>query len=195
MNQPIHERRWVRRLSLLLLLLLISYGTYRAVRTDPNLKKVRQLQSQFSSAQAKEWTPEQRREKGQEMRTAMQQLSPAQREELAAEGRKRLEEEMRRYSQLTPAEKNRYLDERIDRMERMRQQMAQRNPNGAGQQPPGGQGAIGTGGPGGGRNLSPEEREKRRKERLNQTTPEFRALMDNYRKDISNRRQQRGLRT
>jgi hypothetical protein len=196
MKQPIYKRRWVRRLSLLLLLLLISYGTYRAVRIDPNLKKVRQLQSQFSSAQAKEWTPEQRREKGQEMRTAMQQLSPAQREELAADGRKRFEDEMKRYSQMTPSEKNRYLDDRIDQMEKMRQQMAQRNPNGPGQRPPGGQGAVGTGGPGaGGRNLSPEEREKRRKERLNQTSPEFRALMDNFRKDMQNRRQQRGLRT
>lgn len=196
MKQPIYKRRWVRRLSLLLLLLLIGFGTYRAVRTDPNLKKVRQLQSQFSSAQAKEWTPEQRREKGQEMRSAMQQLSPAQREELSAEGRKRFEDEMKRYSQMSPTEKTRYLDERIDQMEKMRQQMAQRGSNGAGPRPPGGQGAVGTGGPGGGgRNLSPEEREKRRKERLNQTSPEFRALMDNFRKDMANRRQQRGLRT
>jgi hypothetical protein len=194
MNQPIYERRWVRRTSLLLLLLLISYGTYRAVRTDPKLKKVRELQSALSSAQAKNWTPEQRREKGQEMRTAMQQLSPAQREELSAEGRKRFEAELKRYSQMSPAEKNRYLDDRIDQSEKMRQQFAQRNPNGAGPRPPGGQGTFGAGGPGpGGQNLSPEEREKRRKERLNQTSPEFRALMDNFRKDMANRRQQRGL--
>ena len=53
MNQPIYKRRWVRRLSLLLLLLLFGFGMYRAVRTDPNLKKVRQLQSEMRSAQAK----------------------------------------------------------------------------------------------------------------------------------------------
>jgi hypothetical protein len=119
----------------------------------------------------------------------MQQLSPAQREALAAEGRKRFEAELKRYSQMSAADKNRYLDERIDQMEKMRQQFGQR--------PPGGQGTFGTNGPapGGGQNLSPEEREKRRKERLNQTTPEFRALMDNFRKDMANRRQQRGLRT
>jgi hypothetical protein len=186
MNQPIYKRRWVRRLSLLLLLLLIGFGTYRAVRTNPNLKKVRQLQSEMSSAQAKDWTPDQRREKGREMRTAMQQLSPAQREALAAEGRKRFEDQFKRYSQMSAADKNRYLDERIDQMEKMRQQFAQR--------PPGGQGTFGTNGQGpGGQNLSAEDREKRRKDRLNQTTPEFRALMDNFRKDMAARRQQRGL--
>jgi predicted RNA-binding protein with RPS1 domain len=41
--------------------------------------------------------------------------------------------------------------------------------------------------------MSPEQREQRRKERLDQTTPEFRALMDQFRKDMNQRRQQRGL--
>jgi hypothetical protein len=190
MNQPIYKRRWVRRSSLFLLLLLIGFGTYRAVRTDPKLKKVQQLQSEVRSAQAKDWTPDQRREKGREMRTAMQQLSPAQRDALAAEGRKRFEEQLKRYSQMSAADKTRYLDERIDQMEKMRQQFGQQN---GGPRQPGGQGAVGTNGPGG-QSLSPEDREKRRKERLNQTTPEFRALMDNFRKDMAARRQQRGMR-
>ena len=38
------KRRWYR-LAALLLLLLLGYGTYRAVRPDPNLKKVKQLQA------------------------------------------------------------------------------------------------------------------------------------------------------
>src|SRR5205814_2308924 len=108
-----------------------------------------------------------------------------------AEGRKRFEADLKRYSQMSAAEKTRYLDERIDQMEKMRQQFAQRNPNVTGQGPAGGPGA----GPRGGANLSAEERDKRRRERLNETTPEFRALMDNFRKDMASRRQQRGTRT
>ncbi len=139
MHQPIYKRRWVRRSALLLLVLLIGYGTYRAVRTDPKLKKVRQLQSDFASAQAKNWTPEQRREKGREMRTAMQQLSPSQRDQLGQERRKRFEAELKRYSQLSAADRARYLDERIDQMEKMRQRFAQRSGSG---QPSGGPGAF-----------------------------------------------------
>ena len=58
MHQPIHKRRWVRITSFLLMLVAI-YGLYRAIRPDPNLKKVKKLQEEFASA-AKDWTPEQR---------------------------------------------------------------------------------------------------------------------------------------
>lgn len=187
------KRRWYR-LGALLLLLLLGYGTYRAVRPDPNLKKVNQLRQEF--AQAKDWTPEQRQEKGKQMREAMAQLSESQRAALAAEGQQRFQQELERYAQLSPTEKTRYLDERINQGERMRQQFAQRNPNGAGQRPGGGgQFGAGPGGSGGrgGQPTSAEEREKRRKERIDRTTPEFRALMDQFRKDMSARRQQRGL--
>ena len=44
-----------------------------------------------------------------------------------------------------------------------------------------------------GQQRTPEDREKRRKEMLDRTTPEFRALMDQYRHDMEARRQQRGL--
>jgi hypothetical protein len=177
-REPLYKRRWVRRTALFLLLLFLMFGLYRAIRPDPNLKKVKQLREQF--AQNKTLTPDQRRE----MRDAMTKLSTGQREALAAEGRQRFEEQLRRYSHMTPAEKARHLDEQIKRGEQMRQQFAQRPPT------LGGNGsAAGPRGP----SQSPEEREKRRKERLNQTTPEFRALMDQYRKDMAARRQQLGL--
>jgi len=125
----------------------------------------------------------------------MAKLSPTQRDSLAADGRQRFQQELERYARMSPAEKSRYLDQRIDETEKMRQQLAQRNPNGGG---PGAAGAFGAGpgGPGGGRggpSLSSEDRDRRRRERLDQTTPEFRALMDQFRKDMANRRQQRGL--
>jgi hypothetical protein len=187
---PKPRRRWKRSLGLLLLLLL-GYGTYRAVRPNPNLRKVKDLQAQFASAEAKNWTPEQRQEKGREMRTAMGQLSESQRQVLADEGRQAFQRRLEQYAQMSPTEKARHLDDAINQSEQRRQQMAQRGP-GTGPRPGGG--PPGGSGPGGSRGPStPEEREKRRKERLDRTTPEFRALMDQYRKDMETRRRQRGL--
>jgi hypothetical protein len=183
------RRRWKRYLGLLLLLLL-GYGTYRAVRPDPNLKKVKELQAQFGSAEAKAWTPEQRQEKGREMRAAMGRLSESQRQALADEGRQAFQRQLEQYARMSPTEKARHLDDAINQSEQRRQQMAQRGPGTGGPRPGGGA----PGGPGGPRGpSSPEEREKRRKERLDRTTPEFRALMDQYRKDMEARRRQRGL--
>jgi hypothetical protein len=175
-REPLYKRRWVRRGAVLLLLLFLMFGLYRAIRPDPNLRKIKQLREEF--AKTKALTPDQRRE----MRDAMAKLSATQREALAAEGRQRFEDQLRRYSQMTPADKVRHLDDQIKRGEQMRQQFAQRP------QTPGGFG-DGPRGP----SQSPEERERRRRERLNQTTPEFRALMDQYRKDMAARRQQLGL--
>jgi hypothetical protein len=178
---PFTKRRWVRVTSLVLVL-VAAYGLYRAIRPDPNLKKVRQLQAEF--AQAKNMTAEERQLKGREMRDAMSKLSQSQRQELFAEGQKRMEEQYKRYAQMSQAEKTRHLDEQIKRSEQMRQQF-QRNPNT--QRPQ----STGQGGPR--RGQSAEERDKRRRERLNNTSPEFRALRDQYRKDLAARRQQWGL--
>src|SRR5262245_9417283 len=182
--KPFRKRRWVR-LTSVLLMLIAAYGLYRAIRPDPNLKKVKQLREEF--AQAKDWTPEQRREKGREMREAMQKLSPTQRETLAKEGQQRFQVQLESYSKMSRAEKLKHLDEQIARQEKMRQEFAQRNPNN--NTPRTGQGTSGQGQ----RSMSPEDRDKRRRERLNNTTPEFRPLMDQYRKDMASRRQQWGL--
>jgi hypothetical protein len=181
MHQPIHKRRWVRITSVLLMLVAV-YGLYRAIRPDPNLKKVKKLQEEFASA-AKDWTPEQRQQKGQEMRTAMNQLSPSQRDALSAERQKKVQADLEKYHAMSPTEKVRHLDEQINRQEQMRQQFAQQNP--------GGQQRLA--GPPGGGGTSQEDRDKRRKDRLNNTTPEFRALTDQFRKDMAARRGQRGL--
>jgi hypothetical protein len=189
MTQPDRKRRW-RRLALLLLLLLLGFVTYRAVRPDPNLEKVKQLRDEFA-AHGKEWSPEQRQEKGKQMGEAMAKLSPSQRNTLAAEGRQRFQQDLERYSRMTPAERTHYLDERINQSEQMRRQFAQQNPTGGPRPGGGGSGNFGAGP--GGSGSSPEDRERRRKERLDQTTPEFRALMDQFRKDMNSRRQQRGM--
>lgn len=186
MHQPKPKRRWKRYLALVLLLLL-GYGTYRAVRPDPDLKKVKQLQAQFASAEAKAWTPEQRSEKGRELRDAMGKLSESQRQAMGDERRQGFQRDLEAYARMTPAEKTRHLDEQINRGEQRRQQAGQRNPGGTG-----GPGTFGAG-PRPGGSSSVEDRQRRRKERLDRTTPEFRALTDQYRKDLEARRRQRGL--
>src|SRR5262245_36564627 len=100
-QEPLYKRRWVRRIGLLVLLLFLAFGLYRAIRPDPNLKKIKQLREEFAS-DAKNWTPEQRREKGQQMRDAMAKLSMSQREELAAEQQKRMEDNLKRYAAMSP---------------------------------------------------------------------------------------------
>ena len=187
MDRPNRKRRWATRAAILAVL-LVGYGTYRAIRPDPNLKKVQQIRQEFASDAAKAWTPDERKQKGQEMRTAMENLSPAQRNDLFAEGQQRFQKEMENYSQMSAEEKTRYLDEQINRMEKGRKAA-----NGAG--PPPGAGTFAAGPPGGpGRGpMSSQDRENRRREMLDRTTPEFRAQMDQFRKDMENRRRQRGL--
>jgi hypothetical protein len=62
------------------------------------------------------------------------------------------------------------------------------------------QGADGNGtgsqradGPAGNAGRNPDERERRRKEMLDSTTPEERAQVDQFRKDMQARRAQRGM--
>ena len=111
------------------------------------------------------------------------------------DGMRREQDRMSRYAKLSPADKRRYLDEQINRQEEMRRRMQQQPGNG--NRPPGGPGgpgmAFGPGGRGKGPPPSAEEKEKRRKQMLDRTTPEFRANMDQYRRDLEARRQQRGL--
>ncbi|HVK07507.1 MAG TPA: hypothetical protein VM597_01890, partial [Gemmataceae bacterium] len=117
---PKSGRHWKRYVAVLLLLLL-GYGTYRAIRPDANLKKVKQLQAEFASAAAKTWTPEQRQEKGREMRAAMGTLSESQREALGDERRQAFQQQLEQYARMSPTEKVRQLDESINQSEQRRQ--------------------------------------------------------------------------
>jgi hypothetical protein len=190
MDKPNRKRRWLRA-AIILLLLGGAYLGYRAVRGDPNLRKVRALQKELFTADASKLAPEQRSDKFRQLREATEKLSPDQRRQLASEGQKRFEDELDRYRKMSREEKRKYLDERIDRMERARQNAAQRATQGG---PVSAAGPGRPGGPPGGRqNLSAEEREHRRKQRLDSTTPEFRAKMDQFFRDLQARRQQRGL--
>lgn len=131
-------------------------------------------------------TDEQRRDQFRELREAMGNLSPAQREQLREGQMDRMTDELKRYAALSPVEKRQYLDQRINREEQMRQRMAQSKASGTGGPPSAGGWPRGGGG-------TPEDRERRRSARLDHSTPEFRGLMDQMRRDMEQRRQQRGL--
>ncbi len=185
------NRKRRRALLAILLLLALGYAGYRAFGTDADLERVKELRQELS---AKDLTPEQRRAAAQRLRDALGKLSPEQRRaagrEMAQERNKRMAERLQEYARMSPREKTRHLDEQIKRMEDMRRQMQARQ--GTGSSPS----QFGPGqGPGGGNRPAPTaaEREQWRKQRLDDTTPEFRAQLDQYRKDIQARRQQLGL--
>jgi hypothetical protein len=213
MLERIRKRRW---LALLVLLLFVSgaYGTYRLVRTDPKLKKVRDLRAAMFAANRAETTPDERQEKRQLLREAMEQLTEQQRQQLRDEGTKerikRQEAELKRYTAMSEQEKTQFLDDRIKRSEEARQRREQAQQQGTAAGSPDGGRTFGrpsnapdasstsanaaagsnTAPPG----PTPADRDARRKMMLDATTPEFRQMRDNFRADMQARRQQLGAR-
>ena len=184
------KKHWKRWLSLLLLLLLIVLAWL--LWPDRRLAQARSLQKELAGPQGRAMSAEQRREKWQQYRQLTKNLTPAQRNQLSAESRKRRQQEMARYFKMSPAEKTRYLDERIRAGEKMRQQNQARNgQNGGGNGPRGG--STNGGGPPGNRDRSPAGRDQGRQDRLDNTSPAERAMFAQFMKDLNNRRTQLGM--
>jgi hypothetical protein len=196
---------WRRRIAIVLLLVGIG-GLVWATRPDPHLARAKALQKQLFSPEARDMNPEERKARFAEYREHVKHLNEDQKWELAAPMREKQKAEMDRYFAMSPVEKTRYLDEQIDRSEKMRQRWKQKaaqgkngqakgqgpakgRPPGAGSGPPGRAGA----GKGGQRARSPEEIQQRRKQFLDRTSPEERAQRDRFRKEMADRRKQRGL--
>lgn len=156
---------------LLTLLLILHF-----LRPDPQLARVFELRRQIAD---RELTPEQRREIGRRLGQEVRQLSTEQRRELAKDQSRGFREQMDRYFKLSRKEQLAYLDQQINRMEAMRRQ-----------QTPAGAAPANGNAP---RSVSNEDRERRRKERLDLTTPEERAQRTEFFRQMSERRQQRGL--
>jgi hypothetical protein len=173
-------RRLVQALALLVAALLLL-GAAQRFRAQARVNKVRGLRDRLAGRDLSE---EERREAWRKMREEVGKLSPRQRAGLREDRRKASRERLASFFKMSPAEKQAYLDEQIDRMEEMRKRW----------QSQGGQRGNGPGGPPGDRrSLSPEERNQRRKNWLDQTTPEERAQRAEFFKALSLRRQQRGL--
>jgi hypothetical protein len=166
------------------------------LRPNPQLTKVKEMRRELFTPASRKLSPQERREKFEVLRQEQAKLTPAERKQLADEARKRRKAEIAHYFTLSKKEKTAVLDQQINRMEAMRKQMQSANSNGRANS---GGSANGFGfpqvsnGPPGAANQSPEERERRRKEMLDSTTPEERAQFDQYRKDLQARMAQRGI--
>lgn len=171
------KRRWW--LLLLLLLLLIGW----AIWPNGRVAKAKELQSQLFSDTSQALSPEERREKFGQLRELTGQLSESQRRDLQQNMMLQRQADLERYVRLSPAEKKERLDRDINRQEQSRQRM-QQNPR---------RSTPTTGSAGPARSSTPEDRERRRQQRLDRTTPEYRELTDQYRRDLELRRRERGL--
>lgn len=174
------------------LALLVAFFVYRSVRADPRLAEIRHKQAQL----AKTSDPEEQKKLRKELGESMRGLTDSQRRALFADGRKKWEEDEKRYLTLAPTEKVKWLDERIDRMEKSKKN-GPRNPGagggpGAGFLPPGSGGNPSSKGAAF-KPKSREEQELRRKQSLDRSTPEQRARRDQITRDLAARRQERGL--
>jgi hypothetical protein len=188
---PIVRKPWLtrRRVTLavcVLLLLLLGLAAY-ALAPDRQLAKVKQMRAELTGEAGRSLSPEQRRQKWEQLRRESEKLSPAQRNELGREQRERFQAEMNRFFKMSKKEQNAYLDSQIDRMEAFRKRMAQQGGARPGQFAGGGafMASRSSG--------NPEDREQRRRQRLDNSTPEQRAQMDLFRKMMNQRRSERGF--
>jgi len=171
-----------KRIAVLAGTLLVLAGSVWAIKhfwPNRHLARAQELRAQLTGEAGRTLSGEQRRELWGQLRAEAKQLSPEQRRNL---WREQQQKRMKEYFSLSPQEKKAYLDAQIDRMEQWRRELAKA-------------GDGGDTGPGWGqrRFLSPEERDKRRRDRLDMTTPEERAERAEFFKDLQARRQQRGL--
>lgn len=186
--------------------LAIGFGIFWAVRhtsASAQIEKIKTLETQLASA---EKLPEaERRTLREQLRTEFQNLPEADRERLGRERRegfeKRMQERIHEVLALPPAQRIAALDKQINEDEKRRKEWEQRSKNGnAGKAGKGGSGngSAGKGGGkggGGGRNMSDQAKNQFRKARLDSTSPRSRAEMLEYRRQMEQRRAERGLPT
>jgi len=180
----LQDRRWAAiGVGVLLLLALLTW-IGMSLWPDPHMARVQELRQELTAANARNLSRAERRDKWKELRTEMDQLSPDQKRKLNEERNKARRERMDKFFKMSKAEQTAALDKMIDRMQQARAQANQ------GRQGP----RAGNGGGGGrGRSLDPEERQRRRQQYLDNTTPEDRAQRSLFRQMLTNRMQQRGL--
>jgi hypothetical protein len=193
--------------------LLVIGGVVWAMRgpsVDPEVLRVEAMADQlFNNREG--MTDEQRRQAWGDFRQTIEQLPDETRQQLRqrreAQMNKRMEEELTKFFALSPQERTKELDKRIDQMEqwrkrweqeRNRPQVANRDRGGERGGRDGNRSAGGDRGrDGGGRerwsNMSGADRNQRRQEYLSRTTATQRGMRDEYSRQMRERRQQRGL--
>lgn len=182
-----------------LTILVGSAIVYAYVRPDPQLAEVREFREQMRNS---ELPREEQRAQWAQYREMYNALPEEKQRILRDEDRERMEQRMEQrideFLALPAEERTERLDELIDRMEDMRQRWDQRRQQQASSGGGGGDGGQQAGrGRGQGRTgwdrVNPEARNERRLAMLNNTTPERRAKWTEFRRQMNDRRKERGL--
>ena len=148
--------------------------------------ELNQLRDQMAAS--RDLPDDQRQQLREQFRAQIDSLSESQRQQFFASNRdqwmQNAQQRMDEFFALPAGERQARLDQMIDRMiERERER--QQNPN------------ADTRGPGrggrGGANLTDAQREQRAKQRLDRSTPKMRAQRDEFRRQLTERMQQRGI--
>jgi hypothetical protein len=151
---------------------------------DPVVAEMQQLRDEMFAN--RDMSEADRRAQWNAYRQRMDGLTDAQRDALREGGRERWQQfgqqRMDEFFALAPAEQTKKLDEFINRMlERQKNPNANRGPGDRG------------GGGDRGRNMTDAQRDQRRKERLDRTSPKMRAQFTEFRRRMDDRMKERGL--
>jgi hypothetical protein len=156
------------------------------------IAKVRQMQQELFSAPRDEMSPEERKQRFEELRAERDKLTDAERDELRKDRSRQMQQKLNaegaKYFSMSPAERRQVIDERIAREDK-RAESGGKGFAGV----PGGQVALGGFGKAGAAKgpATPEERDTRRREMLLNLTPTARAGMDQMRLDKAKLRAER----
>lgn len=193
------NKKTVMALLVVLGIAAVAYALLPA-GPDPDVVRVQQMQEKLFDPNAK-MSDDDRMKGFREMGEASRNLTDEQRMQIMRENpmAKRMRQSVVDYFDLPEKDRVALLDKHIDEMEKMRKDFAKRMkdrqakgggpPGGFGGGPPGG----GPGGPRGAGGPSGSDRNERAKKMLDNTSPQERAMFGEYFKQMSDRRQQRGL--
>lgn len=164
-----------------LILALAAGWAMGFIGTDAEVAELERLRDErFQNRDA--MTDEQRRAQFEGFRERIRGLSDEQRRQFFESSRpmfqRMINERMDEFLAMSPDEQRAEIDKRIDQMEERRKEREASGDNQGGNR----------------RNdMSPEQRDQRRKERLDHTTPELRDKMDQIKDLFNKRREERGL--
>lgn len=190
-----NRTRWIAVSVILVLLLLIGGGWYAwSQRTDPDVARVTQMMSQAFGQDRQDMPQEERERVRAEIRAEMDKLTEDQRRQVwqtaSAGPRRMMEQRINRYFELPESQRQAYLDEQIREMDARFGRRGNGGPPGGG--PPGG-GPPGDGPPRGRGGRDENTGLSRRRQMLDNTTPEQRAKFAAFFEAMAKRREELGL--
>jgi hypothetical protein len=198
-----NRKHWL--IAALVLLLFLGGAGAWYFRSDDSVEKIKQMGKELFENRSK-LSREERREKFREFRNEVEKLSPEQRRELGAERRQQETERLKKYFSMSPEDKEKDLDKRIDQMQAMRERREadreRRQQERAARAEAGGESKEkkdsnqeGDANNRWGRRgkLSAEERLQKMRSRLDSTTAEERGMRYQFFHDLRARMGQRGM--